>query len=84
MDITRAVAVLLDADVKEETIERLLCRYWDLRPSETHRFIRDGERERKIQWGNAEMAENKAFGGFGFFIFWLFVPVFCCGSSSVF
>lgn len=47
MDITRAAA-LLDANVKEETIERLLCKYWDLRPSEAHRFIRDGEEERKI------------------------------------
>ena len=42
MDITRAVATLLDANVEEETIERLLCRYWDLRPSEAHRFIREG------------------------------------------
>ena len=48
MDITRAAAALLDADVEEETIERLLCKYWDLRPSEAHRFIRDGEEERKI------------------------------------
>lgn len=49
MDITRAAAALLDANVEEETIERLLCKYWDLRPSEAHRFIRDGEKERKIQ-----------------------------------
>ena len=48
MDITRAAAALLDAVVKEETIERLLCRYWDLRPSEAYRFIREGEEERKI------------------------------------
>ncbi len=48
MDITRAAAALLDANVEEETIERLLCKYWDLRPSETHRFIREGEEERKI------------------------------------
>ncbi len=48
MDITRAAAALLDADIKEETIERLLCKYWDLRPSEVHRFIREGEEERKI------------------------------------
>ncbi len=48
MDITRAAAALLDADVEEETIERLLCKYWDLRPSEAHRIIRDGEEERKI------------------------------------
>lgn len=48
MDITRSAAALLDADVKEETIERLLCKYWDLRPSEAHRFIREGEEERKI------------------------------------
>ena len=48
MDITRAAAALLDANVEEETIERLLCKYWDLRPSEAHRFIRDGEEERKI------------------------------------
>ena len=48
MDITRAAAALLDANVKEETIERLLCKYWDLRPSEAHRFIRDGGEERKI------------------------------------
>ena len=47
MDITRAAAALLDANVEEETIERLLCKYWDLRPSEAHRFIREGE-ERKI------------------------------------
>ena len=48
MDITRAAAALLDANVEEETIERLLCKYWDLRPSEAHRIIRDGEEERKI------------------------------------
>lgn len=48
MDITRAAAALLDANVEEETIERLLCKYWDLRPSEAHRFIREGEEERKI------------------------------------
>ena len=47
MDITRAAAALLDANVEEETIERLLCKYWDLRPSETHKFICDGEEERK-------------------------------------
>lgn len=48
MDITRAAAALLEANVEEETIERLLCKYWDLRPSEAHRFIREGEEERKI------------------------------------
>lgn len=48
MDITRAAADLLDANVEEENIERLLCQYWDLRPSEAHRFIREGEEERKI------------------------------------
>lgn len=48
MDITRAAAALLDADVKKETIEGLLCKYWDLRPSEAHRFIREGEKERMI------------------------------------
>lgn len=48
MDITRAAAALLDANVEEETIERLLCKYWDLRPSEAHRFICEGEEERKI------------------------------------
>ena len=48
MDITRAAATLLDANVEEETIERLLCKYWDLRPSDAHRFIREGEEERKI------------------------------------
>lgn len=48
MDITRAAAALLDANVEEETIERLLCKYWDLRPSEAHKFIREGEEERKI------------------------------------
>ncbi len=48
MDITRATAALLDANVEEETIERLLCKYWDLRQSEAHRFIREGEEERKI------------------------------------
>ena len=48
MDITRTVAALLDANVKEETIEMLLCKYWDLRLSEVNRFIRDGEEERKI------------------------------------
>ena len=47
MDIMRTAA-LLDADVEEETIERLLCKYWDLRPSEAHEFIREGEKERKI------------------------------------
>lgn len=48
MDITRAAAALLDVNVEEETIERLLCKYWDLRPSEAHRFICEGEEERKI------------------------------------
>lgn len=48
MDITRAAAALLEANVKEETIERLLCKYWDLRPSEAHYFIREGEEERKL------------------------------------
>lgn len=48
MDITRAAAALLDANVEEETIERLLCQYWDLRPSEAHYFIREGEEERKL------------------------------------
>lgn len=48
MDITRAAAALLDANVEEETIERLLCKYWDLRPSEAYKFIREGEEERKI------------------------------------
>lgn len=48
MDITRAAAALLDANVEEETIERLLCEYWDLRPSEAHYFIREGEQERKL------------------------------------
>lgn len=48
MDITRAAAALLDADVEEETIERLLCKYWDLRPSEAREFIREGNEERKI------------------------------------
>ena len=48
MDITRAAAALLDVNVKEETIERLLCKYWDLRPSEAHYFIREGEEERKL------------------------------------
>lgn len=48
MDITRAAAALLDANAEEEIIERLLCKYWDLRPSEAHRFIREGEKERKI------------------------------------
>jgi len=48
MDITRAAAALLDANVEEETIGRLLCKYWDLRPSEAHRFIREGEEERTI------------------------------------
>ena len=48
MDITRAAAALLDANVEQEIIERLLCKYWDLRPSEAHRFIRDGEKECKF------------------------------------
>lgn len=48
MDITRAAAALLDAGVDEENIERLLCKYWDLRPSEAREFIREGEEERKI------------------------------------
>lgn len=48
MDITRAAAALLEANVKEDIIERLLCKYWNLRPSEAHRFIREGEEERKI------------------------------------
>lgn len=48
MYITRAAAALLDTNAEEEIIERLLCKYWDLRPSEAHRFIREGEKERKI------------------------------------
>lgn len=48
MDITWAAAALLDANVEEETIEGLLYKYWDLRPSEAHRFIREGGEERKI------------------------------------
>lgn len=48
MDITRAAAALLDAKVEEESIERLLCKYWDLCPSEAHYFIREGEEERKL------------------------------------
>lgn len=48
MDITRVAAALLDVNVEEEAIERLLCKYWDLRPSEAHMFIREGEEERKI------------------------------------
>ena len=48
MDITRAAAALLDANVEEETIKRLLCKYWDLRPSEAHSFICDGKEERNI------------------------------------
>lgn len=48
MDITRAAAALLEANVEEEIIVRLLCKYWDLRPSEAHRFIREGEEERKV------------------------------------
>ncbi|MDE6024074.1 MAG: hypothetical protein K2G45_01330 [Lachnospiraceae bacterium] len=48
MDITRAAAALLDANVEEETSERLLCKYWDLRPSEARYFIREGEEERKL------------------------------------
>lgn len=48
MNITRAAAALLDANVEEETIERLLCKYWDLRPSEAAWYIREGEEERKI------------------------------------
>lgn len=48
MDITRAAAALLDANIKEDIIERLLCKYWNLRPSEAHRFIREGKEERKI------------------------------------
>lgn len=48
MDITRVAAALLDAKVEEATTERLLCKYWDLRPSDAHRFIRAGEEERKI------------------------------------
>ena len=48
IDITRAAAALLDANVEEEIIEGLLCKYWDLRPSEAHYFIREGEEERKL------------------------------------
>jgi len=48
MDITRAAAALLDANVEEGTIEMLLCKYWDLRPSEARWYIREGEEERKI------------------------------------
>ena len=48
MDIARAAAALLDANVGEKTIERFLCKYWNLRPSKAHEFIREGEGERKI------------------------------------
>ena len=37
-----------------------------------------------IQWETAEKPENKAFHGFCGFIFSLFEPFFCRGSSSVF
>jgi len=37
-----------------------------------------------IQCGNAEKPENKAFRGFCGFIFLLFEPFFCGGSSFVF
>ena len=37
-----------------------------------------------IQCGIAEMPENKAFHGFCSFVFSLFEPFFCRGSSSVF
>ena len=47
MDITRAAAALLDANVAEDMIENLLCKYWDLRPSEAAWYIREGEEERK-------------------------------------
>lgn len=47
MDIARAAAALLDANVEEDTIENLLCKYWDLRPSEASQYIREGEEERK-------------------------------------
>lgn len=47
-DITRAAAALLDANVEERTIEMLLCKYWDLRPSEARWYIHEGEEERKI------------------------------------
>lgn len=48
MDITRAAAVLLNANVEEATIERLLCKCWDLRPSEAYYFICEGEGECKL------------------------------------
>ncbi len=37
-----------------------------------------------IQWKTAEKPENKAFRGFFGFVFSLFEPFFCRGSSSVF
>ena len=47
MDIIRAAAALLDANVEKSIIENLLCKYWDLRSSEASRYIREGEEERK-------------------------------------
>lgn len=34
--------------ISKGIIERILCKYWDLRPSEAHRFICEGEEKRKI------------------------------------
>lgn len=48
MDITRAAAAMLEANVEVKLIESLLCKYWDLRPSEAYKFIRDGEDEQKM------------------------------------
>ena len=48
MDITRTAAALLDANAEEQIIKKLLCKYWDLRPSGAHYFIREGEEERKL------------------------------------
>lgn len=48
MDIMRAAVALLDANVEEETIKRLLCKYCDLRLCEAHKFIHEDKEERKM------------------------------------
>ncbi len=61
MDITRAAIALLNAEIDKEKIERLLCKYWDLRPSEARYFMREGEEEGKIEWSRKiteRVAEN--------------------------
>jgi len=38
-DIRRAAAALLETNVGEEKVKALLCKHWDLRPSEAEEIL---------------------------------------------